>query len=792
MSQTGTSRNPLQLHTRLADVPGVRRDQTQRLERLGLVQVSQLLRHYPSRYEQLEAQTTIAGLAVETIGAATGDLATVRWVPGRGRGKGRMVGTLSDDTGTLELVWFNAYYLRDRLSAGMRLRVQGKVKAYRQTKQMVNPKWEECKGEGGRTKDEGAEAEETEPDEAGEDAGASLRPVYPATEGLATASIARLIKRVLPGVLDQLDDPLPADLLEHHGMPELARAIRMVHRPADADEVAAARRRLKFNELLLLQLGVAVKRAYVQQRLQAPALRWTEAIDGHIRERFEFALTGAQDRVVRQIAGDLQRTTPMNRLLQGDVGSGKTVVAVYAMLMAVADRRQAALLAPTELLAEQHHGSIGRLLEGSGVRVELMTASASPPGSPERSAQLRRIATGEADLVIGTQALMGESVRFGDLAVAVIDEQHRFGVVQRAHFRRADPAELREGRKQAAASGAPDGESGLTESGSQGNAQANLPGVPGVPGVPGAEELLPSPELVRAVTPHHLVMTATPIPRTLSLTVFGDLDVSTIDELPPGRLKVQNRLVPPDEADKVYDYLGQRLARGEQAYVVLPLIDGGPGSGDGEDGGADGQPLKNVRDHAAMLKRRLPGVEVAVVHGRLKRQTRERIMDRFRRGLVQLLVATTVIEVGVDVPNASVMVVEHAERFGLAQLHQLRGRVGRGEAKARPLCVFIGEPSTDDAKARLEAIVSTTDGFRIAEMDFEIRGMGELFGTRQHGLPPLRLARLPADMDLLQLARRDAQALVDADPLLQKPEHAAIKKVLLKQYGDALGLADVS
>jgi len=415
------------------------------------------------------------------------------------------------------------------------------------------------------------------------------------------------------------------------------------------------------------------------------------------------------------------------------------VVALYALLLAVADRRQGVLMAPTELLAEQHYLSISRMLEGSNVRVELLTAGQSAAGSPERRGQLERLADGQIDIVVGTQALVsgagGDRVRFHDLAVAVIDEQHRFGVMQRAAFK------PRKGEEAQAADG-------------------------------------------RILTPHHLVMTATPIPRTLSLTVFGDLDVSTITGLPPGRTPIDTRVVGPDKADEVYTHLRKRLERGEQAYIVVPTID--------EAGQTTEKQLKSVNTHLKLPQDKyFPGFRLAAVHGRLKRQTRQRIMEKFRDGRIDALVATTVIEVGVDVPNATLMVVEHAERFGLAQLHQLRGRIGRGETGRRSLCVFIAEPTTDESRERMKAIGATSDGFKIAERDFEIRGMGELFGTRQHGLPPLRIADLQRDMDLLKLARRDAAKLIEDDPTLKHPEHARFRKVPMHQYGDALGLVDV-
>jgi ATP-dependent DNA helicase RecG len=690
------------------------------LRRLDIRTVSDLLRHLPMRYEREAAQTTIRDLAFDVIGSAQGVLLNTRVFPRVGRKMGRFQATLQDATGTLALTWFNMPYLKDQLHPGMKVWVQGKVVRYHDQPQIVNAKW-------ALVEEEETGDRKPEPGNAGE-AEERLRPIYPATEGLSSAVIESIVQRVLPAALPLVSDPLPQTLRAHHHMPVLADAYRQAHQPLHEEESAGARRRLAFNELLLLQMGIALKRHYNQTQVSAPALRWSAAVDEHIRQRFPFPLTGAQTRVVREIAGDLHRPRPMNRLLQGDVGSGKTVVALYAMLMAVADRKQAALMAPTELLAEQHFASIAAMLEGSSVRMELLTASRFAPRSPERGELLQRISAGAVDLVIGTQALLTDSVRFADLAVVVIDEQHRFGVMQRAAFR-----EQRHGSSYA---------------------------------------------------PHHLVMTATPIPRTLSLTVFGDLDVSVIDELPPGRGPIVTRVVEEAKADEVYRYLAERLARGEQAYVVVPTIDAA--------GCESSAQLKSVREHAKLLQDKfLSAFRVAAVHGQLKRETRTQIMNRFREGKLHALVATTVIEVGVDVPNASVMVVEHAERFGLAQLHQLRGRVGRRKDGRKSLCVFIAEPTTDDAAARLKAIAETTDGFRIAEADFDIRGMGDLFGTRQSGAAPLRVARIPQDLDLLQLAKKDASAIVAADPKLENDQHHDLRRVLLQQYGDTLGLVDV-
>ncbi len=711
----------LRLSIAAEQLPGVTARRARQLRRLGITTVSDLIRHLPLRYDFEHAEGAIGDLPMEAIGTARGTIVATRWVPAGqgGRGRGRFEATLEDHSDRLALAWFNCSHLRGRLHPGMLVRVRGRTGAFRGHAQMVNPNWEQL-----------------DQDEAADAAPHQLRPIYPATEDVNSDAIAELMAQVLPEVLDQIIDPLPAAFVRHRKMPALADAYRHVHMPADEDEAAAGRRRLAYNECLLLQLGIVMKRFYNRTALAAPALRWNQAIDAHIRQRFGFQLTEAQDRVVGEIVADLRRRSPMNRLLQGDVGSGKTVVALYALLMAVADRRQGALMAPTELLAEQHHLSICQMLEGSNVRIVLVSAGQGASGSARRAALLEQIEAGEADLVVGTHALLTESVRFGDLAVVVIDEQHRFGVMQRARFRQqvSRPGEQRDADRQPA--------------------------------------------------PHTLVMTATPIPRTLSLAVFGDLDVSTIDALPPGRTPITTRVVGRQTADEVYRYVAQRTGAGEQAYVVVPTIDAA-----GHESVAG---LASVAEHVRILRDKYcRGQRVEAIHGRLKQATRQAIMEGFRLGRTQVLVATTVIEVGVDVPNATLMVVEHAERFGLAQLHQLRGRIGRGGDGRRSLCVFIAEPNTPDATQRMEAIGSTGDGFAIAEHDLRIRGMGEFFGTRQHGAPPLRVARIPEDLELLQMARRDAESIVAEDPHLMDPQNRRLRTVLLQQHGESLGLIDV-
>lgn len=694
----------LRLVTPVAALPGVTEKRAQALQSLGLKSLAHLIHHAPFRYERVGAEASIAQLVPGTIVSARGEVTATRPVL-RGR-RPRIEVVLSDGTGRLDIVFFNQPYLAQRLLPGMRLHVQGKAARFGPSGhgiRLTNPTWR-------------ALGPDDEADPAGPSA-ERLRPVYPASDEAPSAFIDGLIQRVLEGALPLIKDHLPEDYTRERAMPALRETYRRLHRPADEDEAASARRRLVYDELLLLQLGVQMKRAYVRRALRAPALRWSRAIDEHIRARLPFTLTRGQEQAVKDIAADLQKPEPANRLIQGDVGSGKTAVALYAMLMAAASSRQAALMAPTQLLAEQHFASISALLAGSSVRLKLVTASSARSREP-------------FDIAIGTHALLGEGVGFESLAVAVIDEQHRFGVHQRARLRW------------------------------RGDEQA----------------------------PHVLVMTATPIPRTLALTIFGDLDVSVIRGGPPGRSPIASRLVPEGHADEVYAYIRKKLERGEQAYIVVPAVDGGEGKNTAEARSG----LRTVRETLAALERGpLAGKRLAAMHGRLKPETRDAVMARFRAGQIDALVCTTVIEVGVDVPNATMMVIHQAERFGLAQLHQMRGRVGRGAKQS--LCVFLhSESAGAEAIERLKIAASTSDGFKLAEADLTLRGPGEVIGARQAGAAPFRLAEFPRDTDLLMLARRDASAWIARSPTLSGPGEELLRQRLMKAHAASLGLADIA
>jgi len=694
---------PLTLTSPVEAVPGVSARRGAALRRLGIPSVAHLVHYLPLRHEHEAAEAPIAELRAGEVVTARGEIASTQ-VSGRARRK-RFEAILDDGTGQVFLVFFNQAYLSRKLVPGTRLLVKGPAREFKGYIQLANPAFEVILDEA-----EGPARSD-----------ARVRPVYPASEEINSAAIEEAVGAALDDALPLIEDHLPEAFRTERGFPSLAEAYRMMHRPANEEEPRIARRRLAYDELLLLQLALRMKRAMLRSRLHAPALRWNEAIDAHIRRLFPFEFTEGQDGAIADVVADLQRTEPANRLIQGDVGSGKTVVALYAMLMAAADKRQGALMAPTEILAEQHYLGISRLLEGSRVRVELLTGSMPPA---EREAARARVASGESSLVIGTHALLTEQVAFDDLAVAVIDEQHRFGVHQRAALREKAGDE--------------------------------------------------------ASTPHVLVMTATPIPRTLSMTAFGDLDISLIRGLPPGRTPVQTRVLSQAVTDAADAQARRTIESGGQVYVVVPTIEGGEEHG-----------LRSLRVVSERLEQgELSGRRIAPLHGRMNRQERAAIMERFRAGEIDCLVATTVIEVGVDVPGASLMIVEHAERFGLAQLHQLRGRVGRGERPGE--CILLADAQTPDAQARLAAIESISDGFDLAEKDLEIRGPGEVVGARQSGAAPFRVATLPGDLELLLLARRDAAAWIEASPELDRPFEALLRRRMLKAHGEAFGLADVA
>lgn len=725
-----TDRNgaPMSLTTPVGDLAGVSEFVAGKLTALGASNLGLLLTHLPHRYEWIRARAGLEDLEAGVIGSAIGEISALK-VSGFGR-KARLQVVIVDDSGDegrqgrLDLVFFNQAFLAKKLEPGMYLSVQGTPKVYGPGLQMANPMFSIVN-------------EDAVEGLMGADQDDAYRPVYPATDGLSSQEIGEIIRSVLGAATGLLKDHLDDDFRKERALPSLGDAYRMMHNPSDEDEVGIGKRRLAYDELLLLQLGVHMKRAHLRMTMRSPALPASPEIDERIMARIPFTLTADQQRVSDEIARDLATETPTNRLIQGDVGSGKTVVALSAMLRAIAHGHQAALMAPTELLAEQHYLSITEMLKGSTTRIELLTGSMP---ADQRAAVVGMIGRGEVDLVVGTHSLVSDSVGFHSLAVAIIDEQHRFGVEQRAKLR-----------------------------------------------VKGGDEHLEE-------TPHVIVMTATPIPRTIGLTIFGDLDISTIEHLPMGRKPITTKWVGPEKRSVVYGWLAEKIRDGQQAFIVVPAIEPGGKTtatlhGDGRVVGGKG-PTRNLRDLMKELEGgELNGLKIAAMHGKLKRATREKIMHRFRAGEIDCLIATTVIEVGVDVPNAAVIVIEDADRFGLAQLHQLRGRVGRGELAS--VCVLVAEPRTEDGTARLQAMVDSSSGFVLAQRDLEIRGPGDVFGTRQSGMPPFKVANPLEDHELLGMARRDASAWIGRSPKLDGTGEGLVRRRLLKAHGAWLGVGDV-
>jgi ATP-dependent DNA helicase RecG len=683
----------IQLDTPVRYVKGVGPARADQLERIGLRTVEDLLMYFPRRFDlrkQAQPISTLKG--DEPAATVAGEVVEVNEKTfGR---RPFFECTIDDGTAMVNAKWFHGGYLRDKIKPGLRVAVSGRVSTYRECREFINPRllvlWEEGKAP---SQDE-------------------LLPVYPSTAELPSGVLASVIKQVLPQAVDLVPRWFPREFLSQRGLVARPDAVAAMHRPEDREHWQAARRRLAYDECMLMQLGIALMRAREEVR-PAYALPCTPEIDQRIRGRFPFAMTEAQDRAVKEIVADLARARPMNRLLQGDVGSGKTVVALYAALLALANHKQAAIMAPTEILANQHYQKIEQYLKGSRVRVGLLVGGQS---AGERRAVLEPLASGELHLVVGTHALLSADVQFHQLALVVVDEQHKFGVRQRTNIRG------------------------------------------------------------KGFAPHYLVMTATPIPRTLAMTVFGDLDVSVIDAMPPGRGKTVTRVVGQGAIPKVLRFVREKLEAGQQAYLVYPLVTPSPEL-----------ELQAAQDaYTELSAGALKGLRLGLVHGQMPQREKDRVMADFRAGKVQALIASVVVEVGVDVATANVMVVMHAERFGLAQLHQLRGRIGRGKTDAT--CILVASGAGEEARKRLAVLSGTSDGFKIAEEDLRIRGPGEFFGTRQHGLPELKVADLIEDFELLRLARRDAFEIVRQDPFLCAPENQQLRRELQRAYAGRLDL----
>ncbi len=687
---------PPGLGTPLQFLKGVGPRRAQQLERKGLGTVEEALFFLPLRHEDRTRLTPFRALLPGQAATCSGTIVGVS-PPPPGRSRAPFSALLRDPSGYATASWFNAGYLARVFKRGQRLVLHGKVARYKGALVLQQPDWEIV--------------------ESGEDDRlhtGRLVPVYSTTEGLPQRALRSLMWRVVDGFARDVAEVLPDAVRARRRLAPLARALRDAHFPEADDALAAARRRLAFDDFLLLQLGLAILRSRTT-RARGIAMSPRGDLVRRLRAALPYTLTGAQERVWEEIRRDMAAPHPMHRLLQGDVGSGKTVVAALAVLTAVEAGYQAAVMAPTEILAEQHFMTFRQLLEPLGVGVSLLTSSLSPR---ERAARRAALAAGELPVVVGTHALVQQGVAFRRLGLAVVDEQHRFGVEQRARLRE------------------------------------------------------------KGEHPDLLVMTATPIPRTLALTLYGDLDVSVLDELPPGRRPVVTVTRTEAKRRAIYTFLRDQTADGRQVYVVYPLVEE-----------SEALDLKAATDMAQRLAEQVfPDLTIGLLHGRLGFDEKDRIMRRFKAGEIHVLASTTVIEVGIDVPNASVMLVEHAERFGLSQLHQLRGRVGRGPWKSYCILLTAGRLG-DEAQRRIDALVATSDGFKIAEADLELRGPGEFFGTRQSGLPEFRTADLLRDAAILEEARQEAQAIVAADPELRDPAHRALRAVLLARWRGKLALA---
>lgn len=733
------------LDTPVQNIPGIKRSVAQAFRRLGIKTVADMLYHFPIRYDDYRSKTCIAGLKDGDVGTVIGTVRGTRSFPISRPGSVGIEVLLADASGELKLVFFGSPWLLKQFPVGKNIVVSGKVSSTKSFKgsqvgmlQMTRPDWEPYR--------------EDELLHTGR-----LVPVHPLTKGLHERNARAVIKMVVDRSTPLVKEFLPPAVLERANLLPLAEALRQIHFPDSQDHLERARFRLGFDEFFLIQMGVLRRKCYWQSQMGYP-IPYNPTVHERLLERVPFTLTNAQQRVMGEIFADLQKQVPMARLLQGDVGSGKTVIAAAALLQVIAYGMQGALMAPTEVLAEQHAKNLRTVLQNvriprnrrwesrarsvernwqgtldfhsrnrleqmkqllgmsseehtEGVRVALLTGSL---GKKERRNTLAAIEAGEVDLVVGTHALITDEVRYHRLGLVCIDEQHRFGVEQRERLKQ------------------------------------------------------------KGYNPHMLVMTATPIPRTLTLTIYGELDISTLDEFPPGRRQVATRWIRRSERDKAYRHIRREVAKGRQAFVICPLVEE-----------SEKLDLPSAEEMAVWLQENIfPDLRVGLIHGRLLPREKDETMRAFRDGKYDILVATAVVEVGIDVPNATTIMIEGAERFGLAQLHQFRGRVGRGNYQS--YCILVSDKDNEVTTSRLEAMERIHDGFELAEMDLQLRGPGEFFGKRQSGTPDLKMARL-ADTRLLHRARQEAEYVLAEDPYLQKPEHHLLSEKITEFWKDVEG-----
>lgn len=685
-----TARRNASVDSSVTVLRGVQEATARLLKRLGIYTVRDALLFFPFRYDDFSDLKPIAELRPDVNQTIVGTVWDVEVRQTR-NGRPMVTATVADESGITTVTWFNQEYVARQLKQGEPIVISGKPVAFNNRLQFSAPEWEPYDTELLHT--------------------GRIVPVYHSTEGLYRRTLRRIMHDAVDRFAEQMPDYMPAWIKRDAQIVDLTMALKQIHFPESKLDAARATKRLAFDEFLMIQLGMLQRKREWQHSKQSMPLVAPAGMVDRFYKTLAFKLTGAQERVVGEILADMQGAVPMTRLLQGDVGSGKTVVAAAALLVAVENGAQGVLMAPTEILVEQHFKSLSKMLDGfelNGRPVNLRLLKGSTPRK-EKKAIYEAAATGEVDIVIATHAVIQESVSFKKLALIVVDEQHRFGVVQRDALRQKGMA--------------------------------------------------------AGLMPHTLVMTATPIPRSLALTIYGDLEVSVIDEMPPGRRLIKTRWVDGLRREQAYEFIEKKVAEGRQAFVICPLVE--------ESDKIEAKAA--VAEHERLQAEVFPDRKLALLHGRMKPKEKDEVMAGFHRKETDILVSTSVVEVGIDVPNATVMLVEGADRFGLSQLHQFRGRVGRGEYQS--YCILLAEDAQGVAFERMQIIQETHDGFQLAEEDLKIRGPGQFFGTRQSGMPDLRMAKL-SDMATLSLAREQAKALFARDAQLSEPEHADLKAAL--------------
>ncbi|OOP56503.1 MAG: ATP-dependent DNA helicase RecG [Candidatus Brocadia carolinensis] len=683
------------LHQSVQYLKGVGPRKAEIFGKLGVHTIRDMLFYFPRDYKD---RTRIQKISDAVIGAEItiqGKVLGVQARMARSR-KNVLEVFVGDGTGSIAATWFNQPFLTNKFHVGDRVFLHGKVGAYKYL-QLLSPEYE-------IVQDDEANAKE-----------GSIVPVYPLTEHMSQTHFRKIMKEAVHLFAAGIDEIFPQEIIRKNQLLPINDAIVNIHFPETFESLKHARFRLVYDELFTLELAMALRKRGIKEETGI-SFKVGANVDSHIRKLIPFTLTNAQERVIQEITGDMRSNKPMNRLLQGDVGSGKTVVAIYAILAAIANGYQTAFMAPTEILAKQHFHTMQRYLARSHVRTHLLTGDTN---LRQKKNSLEQIKTGQVDLIVGTHALIEETVQFHQLGLVVIDEQHKFGVVQRLKLKK------------------------------------------------------------KGVCPDVLIMTATPIPRTLSLTLFGDLDFSLLDEMPPGRTPAKTIWVTQDRENQAYDFIKGEIAKGRQAFIVYPLV---------ED--SESFDLKSAVTEAKRLQSEVfPSHQVGLLHGQMKSSEKDKVMVDFKEKKYDILVSTVIIEVGIDIPNATVMVIVHAERFGLSQLHQLRGRIGRGSEQS--YCLLFGNPNSSVSNERLKIMTSTCDGFKIAEMDFRLRGPGEFFGTRQHGLPELRISDLIKDFPILKKAHSDAFELVSNDPQLTLDTHLRMRERVLETFKDRFELVNI-